>query len=159
MTRAEIARQVAYYQKLHFARRRILYELKRRLGAKYSRRVIAFVDQVIEGNQPTLPDAAAKRRAALVERLVEKFTLKKRGKQWLNVERSADLDHLKTRSKAIVASLRRFGFGAEVIRGDVGQWSEQLKYTRARGLELYASVTLYERRRPYRLELALCSGG
>ena len=48
MTRAELARQIVYYRSLRFDRRRILYELRRKLGARWNRRVLEFVDAVLE---------------------------------------------------------------------------------------------------------------
>lgn len=162
MTRAEIARQVAYYRSLRFPRKRIVYEIKRRLGARWNRRVLPFIDELIApGTSVGAPAKAGTtkeaKKAAVIEALAKKYGLKaRRGQRWISIERSTELAALERRVKALVSSLQRSGFGARVVRGDVGMWSDQLRYTKARGLELYASVTLYARRRPYRLELELC---
>lgn len=153
MTRAQMARQIAYYRQLRFDRRRILYELKRRLGARWNRNVIAFIDAVLAGGQLPRSRASTDKRQAVLAALEKKFEVKKRGQRWLRTERFAALEPASARAKALEKAVRRFGFGAPVVRGDVGMWSRQSRYQKVRGLELYASVTLFERRKPYRVEL------
>ncbi len=155
MTRTELARQIVYYRTLRFDRRRILYELRRRLGARWNRRVLAFVDAVLaHGGMPPTPGRDL-RRAALLDELATRFEASGKGPRRVRLQRFDDLAEAKRCSTRLESSLRRAGFAPSGVRGDVGQWAQGFAWRKTRGFDLVATVTVFERRRPYRVELEL----
>lgn len=155
MTRAAIARQILYYRQLRFDRPRILYEIKRKVGKRWNKGLIAFIDQVIANRGMPRSDSSEEARTAVVAALSKKLGAEKKGKRWLRVERAAQLGVLERRKKSLGDALVKSGFARAGVRGDVGMWCDCFVFRKQRGLELYANLTLYERRKPYRLELEL----
>ena len=73
----------------------------------------------------------------------------------MKVLRFEELPEAKREASRLEARLRRAGFGPSGVRGDIGQWAQDFAWKKTRGLDLVATVTVFERRRPYRVELEL----
>lgn len=157
LTNAQIARQVLQYREHRLDRKRIVYELRRRLGRSWSRAKLRVIDETLRTKAvPDRPKTAARRQSVLAD-LVPRLRLEKKGRRHVRVQRFAQEPALARAATALRRRLSLEGFRFECVRGDVGMWTDVFHYRKRRGLELRALLTVHERRKPFRLELEVGS--